>query len=123
MFCVFVYMRGGPSLIGGISLLATEISPRISPIFHIHTLKRTDPPRRASKLEFRTHNQGCHDLHFVDNFSFHKSVCFCVGYKRKTCTQILDSGFRGKINVVSPCDSAKLASPGRRAAFSHVNRR
>ena len=30
----------------------------------------------------------------------------------KTCTQILDSGFRGKINVVSPCDSAKRASPG-----------
>ena len=39
----------------------------------------------------------------------------------KTCTQILDSGFRGKINVVSPCDSAKLASPGRRAGFYHVN--
>ena len=31
----------------------------------------------------------------------------------KTCTQILDSGFRGKINVVSPGDSAKLASPGK----------
>ena len=32
----------------------------------------------------------------------------------KTCTQISDSGFRGKINVVSP---------GRRAGFSHVNAR
>ena len=31
----------------------------------------------------------------------------------KTCTQISDSGFRWKINVVSP---------GRRAGFSHVNR-
>ena len=30
----------------------------------------------------------------------------------KTCTQISDSGFRGKINVVSPGDSAKRASPG-----------
>ena len=34
-----------------------------------------------------------------------------------------DSGFRGEINVVSPGDSAKLASPGRRAGFSHVNKR
>ena len=39
----------------------------------------------------------------------------------KTCTQISDSGFRGKINVVSPGDSAKRASPGRRAGFSQVN--
>ena len=30
----------------------------------------------------------------------------------KTCTQISDSGFREKINVVSPGDSAKRASPG-----------
>ena len=41
----------------------------------------------------------------------------------KTCTQISDSGFRGKINVVSPGDSAKLASPGKRASFTHVNAR
>ena len=39
----------------------------------------------------------------------------------KTCTQISDSGFREKINAFSPGDSAKRASPGRRAAFSHVN--
>ena len=32
----------------------------------------------------------------------------------KTCTQISDSGFRAKINVVSP---------GRRSGFSHVNAR
>ena len=31
-------------------------------------------------------------------------------YKVKTCTQIVDSGFRGKINVVNPGDSAKRAS-------------
>ena len=42
----------------------------------------------------------------------------------KTWTQISDSGFRGKINVVSPSDSAKRAKPGyRRAGFSHVNAR
>ena len=41
----------------------------------------------------------------------------------KTCTQISDSGFRGKINVVSRDDSAKRSSPSRRAGFSHVNAR
>ena len=39
----------------------------------------------------------------------------------KTCTQISDSRFRGEIYVVSPDDSARRASPGRRAGFSHVN--
>ena len=37
--------------------------------------------------------------------------------------QISDSRFRWEINVVSPGDSAKLASPGRRAGFSHVKAR
>ena len=37
--------------------------------------------------------------------------------------QILDSGFREKIYVVNQSDSAERASPGRRAAFSHVNAR
>ena len=41
----------------------------------------------------------------------------------KTCTQISDFEFRGKMNVVSPGDSAKRARPGRRAGFSHVNAR
>ena len=36
------------------------------------------------------------------------------------CTQISDSGFRGKINVVSPRDSAKRANPGSRADFSQA---
>ena len=56
---------------------------------------------------------------FFDNFSFYKFCLFmfmfmftCIGYKMKTCTQISDSGFRGKINVASPGDSAKRASPG-----------
>ena len=60
---------------------------------------------------------------FWITFHFTSSVCLCVGYKMKTCTQISDSGFRGKINVVSPGDSAKRASPGRKAGFSHVNAR
>ena len=51
---VFVYMRGGPE------------------IFHINTLKRAGPPRRASKSKLRTHDKGCLDQHFLDNFSFHK---------------------------------------------------
>ena len=51
------------------------------------------------------------------------SVCLCVSYKMKTCTQISDSGFRGKINVVNPGDSVKRASLGSRADFSHVNAR
>ena len=38
----------------------------------------------------------------------------------KTCTQISDSGFRGEMYVVSPGDSDKQASPGKRAGFSHV---
>ena len=58
---------------------------------------------------------------FLNNFSFYKFCLFM--YKVKTCTQIVDSGFRGKINVVNPGDSAKRASPGRKAGFSHVNAR
>ena len=41
----------------------------------------------------------------------------------KICMQILDSRFHGKINVVSPDESAKRASLVRRAAFSHVKAR
>ena len=48
---------------------------------------------------------------FLITFHFTSSVCLCVGYKMKTCTQISDSGFRGKINVVNS---------GRRAGFSQV---
>ena len=91
-------------------------------MFRTNALKRAGPHGRASKSKLRTHDKGCLDHHFLDNFLFPtSSVCLCVGYKMKTCTQISDSGFRGKINVVSPGDSAKRASPGRRAGFSHVN--
>ena len=41
----------------------------------------------------------------------------------KSCTPITVSVFRRKINVVSPSYSAKRASPGRKAGFSHVNAR
>ena len=112
---VFVYMRGGPSLLGEISLLTTEISPRRAGNFHINALKRAGPPRRASKSKLCTHDKGCFDQQFFRSATFHftSSVCLCVGYKMKTCTQISVSRFGRKINVVSPCDSAKRVSPGR----------
>ena len=44
---------------------------------------------------------------FWITFHFTSSVCLCVGYKMKTCTQISDSGFRGEINVVNPGDSRR----------------
>ena len=40
---VFVYMRGGPALLGEISLLTTEISPRRAGNFHINALKASFP--------------------------------------------------------------------------------
>ena len=45
-------------------------------IFHINALKSADPPRRASKSKLRTHDKGCLDQHFLDNFSFHKLCLF-----------------------------------------------
>ena len=51
-------------------------------------------PRRTSKSKLRTHDKVCLG-----------SVCFCVGYKMKTCRQMSDSGFRGEINVVRVGDS------------------
>ena len=49
------------------------------------------------------------------------SGCLCVGVKMKNCTQLSDSGFRGKIHLVNPSDSAKRVSPGMRTGFSHRN--
>ena len=66
---VFVYMRGGPALLG-------EISPRKAGNFHINALKRAGPPRRASKSKLRTHDKVCLDQHFLDNVSFHKLCLF-----------------------------------------------
>ena len=78
-------------------------------IFHINALKRAGlpSPRRASKSKLRTHDKVCLGQHFFwITFHFTSFVCLCVGYKMKTCTQISNSGFRGKINVVNPGDSA-----------------
>ena len=47
-------MRGGPALLGEISLLTTEISPRRAGNFHINALKSAGTPRRASKSTLRT---------------------------------------------------------------------
>ena len=41
-------------------------------IYHINALKMAGPPRRASKSKLCTHDKGCLDQHFLDNFSFHK---------------------------------------------------
>ena len=76
-------------------------------IFRINALKRAGRPRRASKSKLRTHDKVCLGQHFFwITFHFTSFVCLCVGYKMKTCTQISNSGFRGKINVVNPGDSA-----------------
>ena len=92
---------GGPALLVGlavldeISLLTTKISPRRAGNFHINTLKRAGPPRRASKSKLRRHNKGCLDQHFLDNFSFHKLCLFtCIGYKMKTNNLYANIGFR-----------------------------
>ena len=91
-------MRGGPALLGGISLL---IYPRSRlgglEICHINALKRAGPPRRASKSKLRTHGKARLGWHlFLITFHFTISVCLCVGYKMETCTQISDSGFRAE---------------------------
>ena len=78
---VFVYMRGGPALLGGISLLTTEISPRRDGNFPYK--ENLDPPRRTSKSKLHTHDKCCLDQHFLDNLSFHKLCFLCVGSKWK----------------------------------------
>ena len=113
---VFVYMRGRPALLGG-DLAIDYPRSRLGglEIFHINALERAGLPRRASKSKLRIHTTK-----FVFASIFWINVCLCVGYKMKTCTQISDSGFRGKINVVSRVTRLSRASPSRRAAFSRV---
>ena len=57
----------------------------------------------------------------LNNFSFYKFCLFMCRLSNETCTQMSDSVFSGKINVVSLGDSAKRDSSGRRDGFSHVN--
>ena len=89
---VFVYMRGGPALLGEISLLTTEISPRRAGNFHINALKSAGTPRRASKSTLRTHDKGCLDQNFLDNFSFHKLCVFMCRLLNENVYKII--GFR-----------------------------
>ena len=69
----------------------------------------------AIKSKLHIHGKVCLGQHFLA-IKFHStsSVCLCVGYKMKACTQISDFGFRGKINLVIPGDSAKRGSPCKR---------
>ena len=62
--CFRLYERR-PAILGGISLLTTEISPR-----------------RAGNFPYK--RKGCLDQHFLDNFSFHKLcmfVCTNIGFR------------------------------------------
>ena len=45
-----------------------EISPRRAGNFHINAPKRAGPRKRASKSKLRTHDKGCLDQHFLDNY-------------------------------------------------------
>ena len=67
--CIFVYMRGGPALLGWILLLRSSLGGLV--IFHIpvytcivNTLKRAGPPRKASKSKLHTDNKVCLGQHF-----------------------------------------------------------
>ena len=105
--CFRLYARGGPALLGGISLLSIDyrdLAYRKAGNFHIN----------ASQSCVHTTKVVLTSI-FQITFHFTSSVCLCVGYKMNTFTPITDSGLRRKINVVSPGDSAKGASPGRRA--------
>ena len=119
----FIWEEGQPSLAGSRYWLPRSRLGGLE-IFHINALKRAGPLRRASKSY--TRQRLLWPAFLGITFHFTSSVCLCVSYKMKTCTPISDSGFRhfrGKINVVGPGDSAKRASPGRRAGFSNVNAR
>ena len=121
---MFIWRRASP--LGRASPLCRDLAidyPRSRlgglEIFYINAPKRTGPPRGlASQSSVHTTKFVLASI-FSDNFSFYK---FCL-FMCRLCRQISDSGFRGKIDLVSPGDSAKRDSPGRRTAFSHVNAR
>ena len=108
--CFRLYEEGQPSLARSRYWLPRSRLEGLE-IFHVNSPKRAGPPRRASKSKLRTHDKGCLDQHFLNNFSFHE---LCV-------RQYRIPGFVGKL--INPGDLAKRASPGTRAAFSHVNAR
>ena len=41
-----------------------------------YSICKQHKPKRASKSKLRTHDKGCLDQHFLDNFSFHKLCLF-----------------------------------------------
>ena len=86
-------------------------------IFHINALKMAGTSRMASK------STSVHTTFFWITFQLRNSDCLCVGYKMKICTQILDFGFRGKINVVTTGDSAKRSSECRMASWLYPCKR
>ena len=45
-------------------------------MFHINSLRRAGPPRRASKSKLRTNDNICLSQYFLDNFSFHELCLF-----------------------------------------------
>ena len=95
--------HGRSSKFGRCLLTIPEISPRRaanSPD------KSTSEGCSSRKSNLRTPDKVCFDQHFLENFYFTSSACLRVGYKMK----IWDSGFGGKLNVVSPCDAAKQAA-------------
>ena len=57
------------------------------------------------------------------DYQFMKVVFFENSSKFVWNSEFSNSGFLGKINVIILGDSAKRASPGRRASFSHENTR
>ena len=88
--------------------------------------KSTSEGCSSRKSNLRTPDKVCFDQHFLENFYFTSSACLRVCSKMKTLgsqgftssaclrvgykMKIWDSGFGGKLNVVSPCDAAKQAA-------------
>ena len=76
---IFIYMRGGPALLGGISLLTTEISPRRAGNFPYKCNIFGPPIRRlASQSSVHTTKFVLASI-FLDNFSFYR---FCLFMRR-----------------------------------------
>ena len=71
------YTRGGPALLGEISLLTTrDLAQEGWKIFIINALKGAGPPRRANKSKLRTYDKVCLGQLFLDKVkNFTSSVC------------------------------------------------
>ena len=102
-FCLYERRASPPCLD-----LAIEILPRRAGNFPynytVNTLKRAGPPRRTSKSKLCRDNKVCLGQYFFGYITLHSTSSACL------CVQS-DSGFCGNINVDSPGDLAKQASP------------